>query len=181
MAFFEYQAKDVEGKIINDKIEADDQAAALAVLSNKGYLITSINKLSKYPKYSEKRMLKSWELLCKEEKFNSLFVRSNVGKSLVVNFCPKYAFRNLKIDKNKLFCSKYSSKHPLEGYENLNSIPKLREKYLHKNSSVIKVKHHSPEKMLAICSLGKVYCSKTTIDKESENLAKFLKLKIKRV
>ena len=43
MAFFEYQAKDIEGKIINDTIEADDQAAALAILSNKGYLITSIN------------------------------------------------------------------------------------------------------------------------------------------
>ena len=44
MAFFEYQAKDIDGKIINDKIEADDQAGALAVLSNKGYLITSINE-----------------------------------------------------------------------------------------------------------------------------------------
>ena len=44
MAFFEYQAKDIEGKIVNDTIEADDQAAALAILSNKGYLITSINE-----------------------------------------------------------------------------------------------------------------------------------------
>ena len=44
MAFFEYQAKDSEGKIITDQIEANDQSSALALLSNKGYLITSINE-----------------------------------------------------------------------------------------------------------------------------------------
>lgn len=45
MAFFEYQAKDSEGKIITDRIEAEDQAAAVSILGNKGFLITSIKEI----------------------------------------------------------------------------------------------------------------------------------------
>ncbi len=44
MAFFEYQAKDSEGKIVTDKIEAQDEAAAISILGNKGFLVTSINE-----------------------------------------------------------------------------------------------------------------------------------------
>lgn len=42
MALFKYQAKDPEGKIITDNIEAQDQSAAVNALTTKGYLITSI-------------------------------------------------------------------------------------------------------------------------------------------
>ena len=45
MAFFQYQAKDSDGKVIIDKIEAEDQNAALLLLENKGYLVTSINEI----------------------------------------------------------------------------------------------------------------------------------------
>lgn len=44
MAFFKYQAKDPEGKIITDNIEAQDQAAAINALTSKGYMITSISE-----------------------------------------------------------------------------------------------------------------------------------------
>ena len=46
MAYFQYQAKDSDGKEIIDKIEADDQPAAVLSLENKGYLVTSINEIS---------------------------------------------------------------------------------------------------------------------------------------
>ncbi|MBP5469806.1 MAG: hypothetical protein J6Z11_11245, partial [Candidatus Riflebacteria bacterium] len=44
MAFFEYQAKDSEGKILTDKIEAQDETSAISILENKGYLVTSIHE-----------------------------------------------------------------------------------------------------------------------------------------
>ena len=45
MAIFQYQGKDPEGKIITNNIEADDEEAAVSILGNKGYLITSIIEL----------------------------------------------------------------------------------------------------------------------------------------
>lgn len=146
-------------------------------------LLSHIPKEIEYPKYSEKHLIKSWNLLCKEQKYKAVFVRSNVGKSLVIHFCPKYSFRNLdysKVKNNLFYCSCYSKQY-LDGYENLANIPLLRKKYSTNDGKEIVVKKHSTEKMLAICSLGKVYCSKTAIDNESKELAKFLKLKIKRI
>ena len=45
MAIFQYQGKDPEGKIITNNIEADDEEAAVSILGNKGYLVTSIIEL----------------------------------------------------------------------------------------------------------------------------------------
>ena len=45
MAFYQYQAKDSDGKIITDKIEADNQSSAVNILENKGYIITSIDEV----------------------------------------------------------------------------------------------------------------------------------------
>ena len=44
MSYFQYQAKDSSGKEIIDKIEAEDQNAALSILEDKGYLVTSITE-----------------------------------------------------------------------------------------------------------------------------------------
>lgn len=139
-------------------------------------ILSNMSNLT-YPKYDEKHLVKSWKLLCNETKFNSLFIRSNVGKSIIINFCPKYAFKNLELDKNKLFYSPLSSKHPLEGYDELENIPMMKKKYSkYKNYDTIVVKHHSPEKMLAICSLGKTYVSKEHLDKGSLAIINFLHL-----
>ena len=45
MTYFQYQAKDSSGKEIIDKIEAEDQNAALSILEDKGYLVTSITEI----------------------------------------------------------------------------------------------------------------------------------------
>ena len=45
MSYFQYQAKDSSGKEIIDKIEAEDQNAALSILEDKGYLVTSITEI----------------------------------------------------------------------------------------------------------------------------------------
>ena len=140
-------------------------------------MLSNIPKEITYPKYSKKHLRKSFELLKNENNFNSNFIRSNVGKSLLINFCPKYCFRNINYKelRSKLFHSPCSSKHFLEGHEDLLNVPKLILKYKNKN---IIVKHHSPEKMLAICSLGKTYYVREPIDNESKRLAKSFNFKV---
>lgn len=45
MPFFQYQAKNSEGKIFSDKIEAQDQTVAVNALVAKGLMITSIKQM----------------------------------------------------------------------------------------------------------------------------------------
>ena len=45
MPFFQYNAKDVDGNSIKDKIEAEDQTAALNLLNSRGLFITSIKEV----------------------------------------------------------------------------------------------------------------------------------------
>lgn len=54
-------------------------------------------------------------------------------------------------------------------------------KYLAKKSNEITVKHHSPEKMLAICALGKAYRSKERFDKGTKAIIEYLGLNAKEV
>lgn len=44
MAYFKYKAKDIDGKSIDDKIEAADEATAKAMLDSKGYFVTSLEE-----------------------------------------------------------------------------------------------------------------------------------------
>ena len=133
------------------------------------------------PKFSDSRLLSDWKSLCKYPYNNKAFL----GKSILLNFCKSRIIDSLgdnwKSIRKTLYKSPCSEHHVLEGLDDFENPSKLREKYRKKyrDDDTIIVRHHSPEKMLAICSLGKTYVSEERIDKESKKLAEFLKLNVK--
>jgi hypothetical protein len=108
---------------------------------------------------------------------------ADLGKSIILNYC-KSLFNDLdwKSVKRKVYYSSASSHNPLEGLDNSLNISELREKYKNKYRGMneVIIKNHSPEKMLAICSLNKTYCC-TMLDSESKKIIKLLDLKVKEV
>ena len=127
------------------------------------------------PKFSKKRMLYDWKRL----KTIPYYKHSYIGKSILLNFCRSHWKEfDWKSIRKTLYKSPVSSYHLLEGLDHFKNVVQLREKFRKKYRSVkeVIVKKHSPEKMLAICSLGKTYISKEVIDKESIQIIKFLKL-----
>lgn len=130
------------------------------------------------PKFSDKRMYKDWDNL---KKFKYI-KKAYICKSILLNFCKSRIVEALgdewKEIRKTLYKSPCSSHHLLEGFDIFKNPSKLREKFRKKYKGVkeVIVKHHSPEKMLAICSLGKTYISKEPIDKESKRIIKFLNL-----
>ena len=131
------------------------------------------------PKFSEIRMKQDWNYLCSYRYSNGAFL----GKSILLNFCKSRIINLLKDDwksiRKTLYKSPCSSHSVLEGLDDFKNTSKLREKYRvkYKGYDTIVVKRHSPEKMLAICSLGKTYVSKEPLDKESVKIVKYLRLK----
>ena len=131
------------------------------------------------PKFSEKRMLYDWKRLCELAYNKNAFL----GKSILLNFCKSRILENLSNDwkaiRKNLYKSPCSEHHLLEGFNIFKNVSKLREKFRKKYKGVkeVIVKCHSPEKMLAICSLGRAYISKEPIDKDSVKIIKFLNLK----
>lgn len=135
------------------------------------------------PKFDKNRMRKDWKHLCNYDYNEKAFL----GKSILLNFCRSRLLDKLKNDwkslRKTLYLSPCSEHHLLEGFEIFKNTSQLKEKFRikYEGKSKVIVKHHTPEKMLAICSLGKIYISKEPIDKESKRIAKFLKLKIKEI
>jgi hypothetical protein len=132
------------------------------------------------PKFDKNRMLYDWKRLCK---YSVIYKHSFIGKSILLNFCKSRIIEDIgsewKSLRKTLYKSPCSSHHLLEGFDIFKNPSKLREKFRKKYKGVkeVIVKHHSPENMLAICSLGKTYISKEPIDKESKRIIRFLNLK----
>lgn len=131
------------------------------------------------PRFSDSRLLSDWKSLCKYPYKNGAFL----GKSILLNFCKSRIIKLLKNEwksvRKTLYKSPCSEHHVLEGLGDFENPSKLREKYRKKyrDDDTIIVRHHSPEKMLAICSLGKTYVSEEPIDKESVKIISYLNLK----
>lgn len=124
----------------------------------------------------KKVLIEDWNNLCN----NSHQIRFNFGKSLLIHFC-RTRLKDIWNDYRKtIYVSSVSSHNIFEGVTIFDNVPDLRNKYLikFKDAKSIKVKKHSAEKMLAVCSLGKRYVTET-LDKDSKRLAKFLKLNVK--
>ena len=127
------------------------------------------------PKFSKKRMKSDFKHLCRYKYRKEAFL----GKSILLHFCKSHWNDfDWKSIRKSLYKSPVSSHHLLEGLDNFKNVSRLKEKFRKKyvNEDIVTFKHHSPEKMLAICSLGKTYISKEPIDKESTRIIKFLKL-----
>ena len=130
------------------------------------------------PKYKDIRMKSDWNCLCTYKYSKGAFL----GKSILLNFCRSRIINLLGEDwktlRKTLYKSPCSEHNVLEGLDDFRNTSKLREKYRkkYKGCDTILVKHHSPEKMLAICSLGKNYVSKEPISNESVKIIKYLNL-----
>lgn len=130
------------------------------------------------PRFNKTRMLTDWDKLCTYSYSKGSFL----GKSILLHFCRSHwntLEKCWKYLRKTLYKSPCSEHHVLEGLDTFRNVSKLREKYRKKfaNDDFVVFKHHSPEKMLAICSLGKTYVSKEPIDKESIRIIGFLNLK----
>lgn len=145
-----------------------------------------IPKKIQYPEYDDAHLRRTWMYMTdvkNTKRIDSSWILCNIGKSIIIQFCPKYAFRGFDYasERKNLFYSPFSSKDCLEGRDTLKNIPKIMMKYLAKKSNEIVVKHHSPEKMLAICALGKAYRSKERFDKGTKAIIEYLGLNAKEV
>lgn len=130
-----------------------------------------------FPVFSKKRMKRDYKKLCNYSHFHK---DAFIGKSILLNYCKSRLYTisdNWNILRENLYKSPCSSHHLFEGFTLFDNTCNLKIKYENKSDNIIIVKHHSPEKMLAICSSGKSYVSKESIDKESKKIIKFLKLK----
>jgi len=146
-------------------------------------MIKSIPKSIPYYSFSDNRMKKDYSNLCTYKYHKN----ANLGISTIKNFSRSlfndidWSERSSLIREHKLYYSPVSSHNPLEGLIEIENISKLREKYRkkYKGKKEVRIKKHTLEKMLAICSLGKRYVSKCA-DKEyleeSKRIIKFHKL-----
>lgn len=128
------------------------------------------------PKFDKKRILKDWKNLC-----NKPYIKgANLCISVLLNFCRNKVVNSVdwKRIRTSLYKSPCSLHHLLEGINIFKNVSKLREKFRIKydKQNIIIFSHHSPEAMLAVCSLNKIYISKEPIDKESLKIIRFLKL-----
>jgi hypothetical protein len=143
-------------------------------------MINSIPKSIPYYSFSKERMRKDYSMLCKYEYHKN----SNLGRSIVLHYCRSllndidWSERSSLIREHKIYYSPVSSHNPLDGLIEIKNISRLREKYRkkYKGKKEVRIKKHSPEKMLAICSLGKRYIT-PIIDDESKRIIRLLKLK----
>lgn len=133
------------------------------------------------PRFDKKRLKSDWKRLCSYETYkNGAFL----GKSILLHFCRSHWDR-LKDDwltiRKTLYKSPCSIHNVLEGLDTFQNPSKLRRKYKkkYKCCKEVVVKHHSPEKMLAICSLGKIYISKEPLDRKSVKIVKYLNLDVR--
>ena len=146
-------------------------------------MIKSIPKSIPYYSFSDNRMKKDYSNLCTYKYHKN----ANLGISTIKNFSRSlfndidWSERSSLIKEHKLYYSPVSSHNPLEGLIEIENISRLREKYRkkYKGKKEVRIKKHTLEKMLAICSLGKRYVSKCA-DKEcleeSKRIIKFHKL-----
>lgn len=182
--------KGVKFLVINDDKLKEGFKELLRILSMKykdwkKEMLRSIPKNIKdaIPKFDKTRMVSSYEKL-KELPYNS---KAFLGNSILLNFCKSRIIEAIggewKSLRKTLYKSPCSSHHLLEGFNIFKNPSQLREKFRKKYKGVkeVVVKHHSPEKMLAICSLGKTYISKEPIDKESKRIIKFLNLNVREI
>lgn len=129
-----------------------------------------------FPEFSEKRMKSDYEKLCSYTVFNR---NAFLGKSILLNFCKSRLYSlsyKWNILRSTLYKSPCSLHHLFEGFNLFENTCTLKTKYENNDDNIIIVKHHSPEKMISICSLGKIYVSKEPIDEESKKIIKFLNL-----
>lgn len=129
------------------------------------------------PKFNKKRMLYDWNRLCDLDYNKDAFL----GKSILLHFCRSH-WNNFdwKSIRKTLYKSPCSEHHLLEGLDHFKNVSVLGEKFRkkYKDDKFVVFKHHSPEAMLAICSLDKTYISKEPIDEESIKIIRFLNLKV---
>lgn len=149
-------------------------------------MLKNIPKEIQYPKFEDSFLRRTWMYMTNVQKTKKIgyeWIKSNIGKSIIIQFCPEYAFKGFEYSKERknLFYSPFSSKNYLEGREKLKNIPKIMLKYINKKNKKIIVKQHSPEKMLAICALGKDYRSKEKFDKGTRAMVEYFKLNAKEV
>jgi len=146
-------------------------------------MINSIPKSIPYYSFSDNRMRKDYSNLCTYKYHKN----ANLGISTIKNFHRSlfnsidWSTRKELIKEHKIYYSPVSSHNPLDGLIKIENISKLREKYRkkYKGKKEVKIKNHTSEKMLAICSLGKRYVSKCTNKdylEESKMIIKFHKL-----
>ena len=146
-------------------------------------MVHSIPKSIPYYSFSDNRMKKDYSNLCTYKYHKN----ANLGISTIKNFSRSlfndidWSERSSLIREHKLYYSPVSSHNPLDGLIEIENISRLREKYRkkYKGKKEVRIKKHTLEKMLAICSLGKRYVSKCA-DKEyleeSKRIIKFHKL-----
>jgi len=146
-------------------------------------MIKSIPKSIPYYSFSDNRMKKDYSNLCTYKYHKN----ANLGISTIKNFSRSlfndidWSERSSLIREHKLYYSPVSSHNPLDGLIEIENISRLREKYRkkYKGKKEVRIKKHTLEKMLAICSLGKRYVSKCTNKEcleESKRIIKFHKL-----
>ena len=127
------------------------------------------------PTFSESRLRGDWRQLCEKDYKRG----ADLCKSVLLHFCRSHWNDfDWKSVRKTLYKSALSSHHLLEGFDKFKNVSKLREKYRKKydKQEIVTFKYHSPESMLAICSLGKTYACRELIDNESKEIIKFLNL-----
>ena len=131
-----------------------------------------------FPKqhFKKRLLLKDWEMLCN----NGFSIKFNFGRLLLLQFCVKRLKNIWEEYRKTVYVSPVSEHNIFDAVGIFENVPDLRNKYYikYKDSTSIKIKNHTAEKMLAVCSLGKRYVTEK-LDNDSRKLAEFLKLNVK--
>lgn len=131
-----------------------------------------------FPKqhFKKKLLLEDWKMLCN----NGLSIEYNFGRLLLIQFCVKRLKDIWEEYRKTVYVSPVSEHNIFDAVDIFENVPDLRNKYYikYKDSTSIRIKKHTAEKMLAVCSLGKRYVTEK-LDNDSRKLAEFLKLNVK--
>jgi hypothetical protein len=168
----------IDSKRIKEGIKELKYIIGITYNSYRARMLKYIPKDIPYYHFDKSRMRKDYKKLCTYE-YSKL---SDLGKSVILNFC-KSKFKNLNwnIIRKSIYYSICSDHSLLEGLDNSLNVSELRNEYKKRYEGIEIVRHkkYSPEKMLAVCSLGKKYIA-TCFNKEEYiegcRIVKFLKL-----